>query len=149
MNLIEQVEEILRVETKTPDDRFVVSVHQVNDDWFVAEFNISMIKYKNWFDHLRGKGKKWLLKITIPYYIKDLVAARKISEAELIKALYWDADEIISLGLCKRTKRSQLRKWGKVYQNVDKKLQTIWCTCRKKNEGDTRLLNHGEGRGFN
>lgn len=148
MNLIEQVEEILRVETKTPDCGFVVSVHQANDDWFVAEFGISVVKYKNWFDHLRDKGKKWFLKITIPYYIKDLIAARKISEAELTKALYWDADEIISCGLSKRAKRSQLRKWGKVYQNVDKKLQTIWCTCRQKSEGDTRLLNHRKGRGF-
>lgn len=147
-NLIEQVEEILRVETKTPDCGFIVSVHQVNDDWFVAEFNISVIKYKNWFDHLRGKGKKWLFRIVIPYYIKDLVAARKISESELTKALYWDADAIMSCGLSKKAKRSQLRKWGKVYQDVDKKLQTTWCTCRQKNKGDTKLLNHREGRGY-
>lgn len=148
MNLIEQVEEILRVETKTPDPGFIVSVHQVNDDWFVAEFTISVIKYRNWFDHLRGKGKKWLLRITVPYYIKDLVAAKKISEAELTKALRWDVDEILSCGSYKRAKRSQLRKWGKVYQDVDKRLWTLWCTCRQKNEGDTRLLNHREGRGF-
>ena len=147
MNLIEQVEEILRTKTKTPDPGFVVSVHQVNDDWFVAEFTISVVKYKNWFDHLRGRGRKWLLRITVPYYIKGLVAARKISETELSKILRFDMDEILSCGTTKRAKRSQLRKWGKVYQDVDKRLWHLFCCCG--NEKDGKRMHHREGRGFN
>lgn len=148
MNLIEQVEEILRVKTKTPDPGFIVSVHQINDNWFVAEFTIHVKKYKNWFDHLRGKGKLWQFRVTVPYFIKDLVRARKISEDELAKALRWDVDEIMSLGLSKRAKRSQLRKWGKVYQDVDKKLTMIFCACEHGGSKDDKRHNHREGRGF-
>lgn len=146
-DLIEQVEEILRTEIKTPDPGFVVSLHQINDDWFVAAFAISIVKYKNWFDHLRNKGKVWQFEITVPYLIKTLVAAKKISKDELSKALRWDMDEILSYGSCKRAKRSQLRKWGKVYQDVDKKLILLFCTCG--NEKDGKRHHHREGRGFN
>ena len=145
-NLIEQVEEILRTEVKAPDPGFVVSVHQINDDWFVAEFTISIAKYKNWFDHLRGKGREWHFKITMPYFIKGLVAARKISETELIKALRWDMDEVLSNKLRKRAKRSQLRKWGKVYQDVDKKLWNLFCCCG--NEKDGKRSHYRENRGY-
>lgn len=149
MNLIEQVEEILRTETNTPDPGFVVLVHQINDDWFVAEFTVYVKKYKNWFDHLRSKGKGWELRIAVPYFIKDLVRARKISKAELSKALHWDADEILYRGSCKRTKRSQLRKWGKVYQDVDKKLINLFCACEHSGTKNAKRYNHREGRGFN
>lgn len=148
MNLIEQVEEILRTEVKTPDPGFVILVHQINDDWFVAEFTISIVKYKNWFDHLRGRGKKWLLRIAVPYYIKDLVAARKISKIELSKALRFNMDEILPCGTARRVKKSQLRKWGKVYQDVDKRLQTIFCTCERGDTKDAKRHNYRKGRGF-
>jgi len=146
-NLIEQVEEILKTEIKTPDPGFVVSVHQINDDWFVAEFLISITKYKNWFDHLLRKGRIWHFKITVPYYIQSLIAARKISKDKLSKTLTWDYDEIISFGDCKKVKRSQLRKWGKIYQDVDKKLQTAFCTCG--NEKDGKRVHYKKSRGFN
>jgi len=147
MNLTEQVGKILRENTKTPDPGFVVSIHQINDDWFVAEFTVSVKEYKNWFDHLRNKGRIWHFKITVPYFIKSLVAAKKISDDELRKALYWDMDEIISFKLRKRAKRSQLRKWGKVYQDVDEKLRTMFCACG--NEKDGKRYHYKKSRGFN
>ncbi len=127
MNLIEQIEEILTEKVKIFSHPFVVSVHQTNDDWFVVEFLIPTIEYKNWFNHLRGKGKEWIFSTTVPYLIKDLVEARQKNK---LKTVLLDPLSQFLIEIPRKTiKRSQLRKWDKVYQNAHHRLYTMFCTC--------------------
>ena len=146
MNLIEQVEKILneRVNFKHP---FMVSVHQVNDDWFVAEFNIVTVEYKNWFAQLRGKGREYTFFVTVPYLIEALVRAGKTSKEELNNVLLLDIDAFMQTQSHRRIKRNQLRKWGKVHNDTHRKLGIIFRTSWKDDK-DAKRHHHREGRGF-